>query len=425
MRAIIAYAPGLLGVCWVILEGEMFSDRSTNRTLIVSAGIFFSIGMLAALGLTLPEFARNNGTSLGEAGAVFTALFLGSIPAQVVSGWLNDRFGPRPILVAGILAMAVGLLGATLSRSFPITLACMAFAGLGDGALILGANVMVAQGFTQRRTSALNLLNVFFGVGGIIGPLVAGASLGIWGAAMPALWFLAALLVLTLPAVLSLSVARESAREENAPPQGPLYRSSVIWLFSFLLLLYVGVEVGTGGWIPTYMERTTRMAAETAALVASGLYMAITAGRLIGAALGTRLSSERVLLVSMVGAVLGGLMMLLSVGSVWLTVAAVLLLGASFGPVYPTVLAIVTARFPVGSGKAASLVIASGSVGGTLLPWFQGMLIEGLGAPSLAQSVAGATVGMLAILGVFALIGRRHSQATVTQGVAHSVGVER
>lgn len=405
----------------------MFSDKSTNRTMLVAAGLFLALGMLAALGQTLPEFARNNGTSLGEAGAVFTALFLGSIPSQVASGWLNDRYGSRLVLAVGILMLAAGLLGATLSSYFPLTLALMAFAGLGDGALVVGANVIVAQSFTKRRTSALNLLNIFFGIGGIAGPAIAGAFLGVWGTAMPTLWIAVALLLLTLPIVSGLQGAKSetSSEEDNVPVQVPLYRSPVIWVFSLLLLLYVGVEVGTGGWIAQYMQRTTFLSADTAAWVASGFYMALTGGRLIGAGLGTRLSSERVLGVSLVGAVLGGLLLLLSGGNLWLTVSSVVLLGASFGPVYPTAVSIVAARFPVGSGKALSLVMASGGIGAMILPWLQGVLIEGLGAPSFAYSVAGATLGMLAVLGVFGTMGRRRTRVEVAQGVGRQVGVER
>lgn len=255
----------------------MFNDRSTTRVLLVSAGVFFSLGLIAAIGPTLPELARNNDISLAAAGAIFTALFLGAIPAQVITGWLNDRFGPKPVLLAGLLVLAVGLLGATLSHFLPLTLACMVFAGFGDGVLVVGANVIVAQSFSRRRASALNLLNVFYGVGAMAGPAIAGRSIVIWGTALPALW--------------SLSV--------------------------------------------------------------------------------------------------------------------VLVLGGSFGPVFPTVLAIITARFPVGAGRAASVVIATGSVGGMIIPLLQGALLEGIGAQSLAQIVVVDTFLMLLLLGTFSLYERR------------------
>ncbi len=403
----------------------MLKDKSTNQVLVVSAALFFALGLIAAIGPTLPELARNNGISLGVAGAIFTALFVGAIPSQVATGWLNDRFGPKPVLVVGLLVLAVGLLGATLSRSLPLTLACMVFAGLGDGVLVVGSNVIVAQSFPLHRASALNLLNVFYGVGAMVGPAIAGASIDAWGTALPALWSLVAVLALLSPAIPGLRIRSEAKiPKENAPVNVPLYRSSALWLFSFLLLLYVGVEIGTGGWIATYMQRTTPTSAGTAAWVASGFYMALTVGRVAGAGLGAKLSSERLLLLSLTGAVVGGLIMLAGVGNAFLTIAAVLVLGGSFGPIFPTAVAIITARFPVGAGRAASVMIAAGSVGGMLIPLLQGALLEGVGAQGLAQVVVVDTFLMLTTLGAFKLIDKRQKQMAVAQAVPGATAVE-
>ena len=76
-----------------------------------------------------------------------------------------------------------------------------------------------------------------------------------------------------------------------------------------------------------------------------------------------------------------------------LTVAAILLLGLAFGPIYPTTLAIVTARFR--TGTAASTIIAVGSLGGLLLPWLDGVLIEGPGPRVFAFFTASAALAMM------------------------------
>jgi fucose permease len=403
----------------------MFADKNTIRVLLVATGIFFSLGLITAIGPTLPELARNNDISLAGAGAIFTALFVGAIPAQVVTGWLNDRFGPKLVLMVSLLILAGGLLGATLSRSLPLTLACMVFAGLGDGVLVVGSNVIVAQNFSHRRASALNLLNVFYGFGAIAGPAIAGRSILLWGTALPALWALSAVLALLVPTLFGLTIKGEvpSNGEETTAEAKSLYRSPFLWLLSALLLFYVGVEIGTGGWLATYMRRTTELSPDTAALVVSGFYMALTVGRIAGVGLGLKLTSERLLLVSLTGAVLGSIGMALSVGNTGLTVAAVLVLGGSFGPVFPTVLAIITARYTVGAGRAASMVIAMGSVGGMLIPLLQGALLEGVGAQSLAQLVVADTVCMLLILGILTFY-ERQKHKPAAQSIPGSPVVE-
>jgi fucose permease len=71
--------------------------------------------------------------------------------------------------------------------------------------------------------------------------------------------------------------------------------------------------------------------------------------------------------------------------------------GVSFGPVFPTTLAIVTTIFPRAPGTAASIASATGSLGGTLLPWVQGNLMEFYGPTAGMLLVLATTVAMLAL----------------------------
>jgi fucose permease len=233
-------------------------------------------------------------------------------------------------------------------------------------------------------------------------------------------------LALLAPAIAKLGVGGKVTREERAatPKGASPYRSHAIWLFSVLLLLYVGVEVGTGGWLATYMQSTTQTIPQTAALVASGFYLALTAGRVAAAGLGTKLSPERLLMLSLVGAVLGGLVMLFGIGNSVVTIAGALLLGVSFGPVFPTVIAILTAYFAVGTGKAVSIVIASGSLGGTLIPLLQGILLKEVGAQALVQLIVVVTFGMLLLLGLFRVAERRRQAGSVAQSAPGSRAME-
>jgi fucose permease len=103
------------------------------------------------------------------------------------------------------------------------------------------------------------------------------------------------------------------------------------------------------------------------------------------------------LLFALAGGLAGGTLLATSTGSAPLTIAAVLLLGFSFGPIFPTALAITTATFRRAPGTAASLVVAMGSAGGTLLPWLQGVLLERAGPPASVLLVAAGTLAMLGL----------------------------
>lgn len=369
---------------------------STRHVATVAGAAFFVLGMLAALGPTLPDLARNTGVSRAEAGALFTALFIGGFLSQTVTGALTDKFGHRWVLTGGLLVMGLGFVGVLVSPSLPLAFACMVVAGLGDGVLVVSANVMVAEVFRERSVSALNALNIFFGVGAITGPAFVGASLSIWGTALPVLWVLAALSCLLVPfaATLRIPPHLDTPGEKREPAVG-VFVSPVLWLLGLLLLLYVGTEVGVGGWTATYMERATGIVPEAAALVASSFYVALTVGRVLGALLGTRLPSSRVLLLCLVGALVGGALLFLGMGNAPMMIGAIALFGLSLGPIYPTVVGIAAAQFPASQGKAAGLAMTIGSLGGVGLPWLQGVILEGVGTASAALFVAGSALLML------------------------------
>jgi fucose permease len=82
------------------------------------------------------------------------------------------------------------------------------------------------------------------------------------------------------------------------------------------------------------------------------------------------------------------------------TAAAVFLTGLSFGAIYPTTIAMVTAAFRGAPGRAASVAAASGSIGGMLLPPLQGVILEQVHPHASAWYIAGGNLLMLAVFGI-------------------------
>jgi fucose permease len=369
--------------------------------MVASALVFFVIGVLAAaIGPVLPDLAANTGSTLVEVGSVFSAIFLGGFVAQLLAGPASDRWGQRPILLIGLVLCAIGILGVSMSKSLPLAVASMLLAGFGDGAIIMVLNIMAALVFASRSVVVTNLLNVFFGVGAIAGPAFAGYALATWGTGLPILWVTGVLLFAVVPYVARLRIPAYTA---PAPKEGTeargtsVYGSPLLWAIGVLLMLYVGSEIGTGGWTATYIARTTTLGVEAGALITSGFWLSLTGGRILAALLGRWARADTVLLGSLGGVFVGALLLTLSAGNVAVTIAALVILGLSFGPVYPTVITLVTATFRQGPGKAAGVVVAMGSIGGMVLPWLQGVLLEGIGPRASATLVAGSALTMLAL----------------------------
>jgi fucose permease len=130
-----------------------------------------------------------------------------------------------------------------------------------------------------------------------------------------------------------------------------------------------------GAWLATYLGLTAATPLDQGALATSGFWLALTAGRLLAAVASTRLAAPQLLLVSICGAFIGGVGLVLGLGSAPVTIAASILVGLSYGPIYPTTIALVAIRFPSGTGTVAGVVMTLGSLGGAVVPWVYGILI--------------------------------------------------
>ena len=71
--------------------------------------------------------------SYAELGFLLTVFFIVSCSVQALSGFVVDRFGPRPILFGGIALLAAAAFGLAASPSYPAMLAFVVVAGIGNG----------------------------------------------------------------------------------------------------------------------------------------------------------------------------------------------------------------------------------------------------------------------------------------------------
>ncbi|MCE1251921.1 MAG: MFS transporter [Anaerolineae bacterium] len=376
------------------------SQTDSKYILIVACAIFLCLGIsTAAIGPLLPELAANAGVSLAAMGAVFTAIFLGSTITQLIAGPIYDRYGQRPVLLAGLIMITIGLGGLAFSRSQMLVLSLALLAGLGLGAVVLGNNLMIARVFAERSVSALNLLNFFFGLGAIIGPAAVGFSLSFFNTGLPVIGIDALAYFITIPFVLRIKpMPSEAAKNTSAGSSFNLVmRMPFVWLLGFMAFCYVGIETGLGGWISTYINQTAGLTLEISALVSSGFWLTFTIGRLVNAWLGMRLSPNQILGICLGGALSGGVIFSLSTGLYIPSVVALLLIGFSFGAIYPTVIAITSTAFQANSGMAVSVVSSLGSVGGMLIPLAMGYMIESQGPVSCTWATV-LFVGLILIL---------------------------
>ncbi len=146
----------------------------------------FIIILTDLLGLTiiiplLPLYAASFGAdpiTIGLLGAAFPAMQIVGAP---LLGGLSDRFGRKPILMFSQIGTFLGFVLLGVANTLPLIFLARIIDGLS------GANVAVAQAALtdstteKTRAQGLGLLGAAFGLGFIIGPVIAFAALSLSG----------------------------------------------------------------------------------------------------------------------------------------------------------------------------------------------------------------------------------------------------
>lgn len=319
-------------------------------------------GVIAAmLGTLLPQLASRFNLTAAQQGTVALFQAIGLIVASVSVGPLIDNKGKKLGLVLGLLLISIALFALPNSTGYESVCAYMLLMGVGGGIVVTGANALVSDISEEKRASTLNLLNLFFGLGGLLTPLI--ASVLFPGNTIGFCYLAAVLATVTLIVHATTPMPPPTGeRGFKFGEAGSILGRPVLYLLSLFLFLYVACEVGVWNWLTSYLK--TRGIPEATALQILSLGFAL--GLLLG-----RVVVSRILIKVPAATVTLGSAVLMAVTTYGMlqtsdpTIAAVLvfLAGVAMAPVFPTTLAMVGDAFPAGTATAMGIVITFGWVG--------------------------------------------------------------
>ena len=133
----------------------------------------FVYGMIAAmLGTILPALSDRFHLTPNQNGKIAVAQALGLIVSSLGVGPLIDNEGKRVGLLLGLALVAIALAVLPKSNGFGSVVALLFVLGLGGGIVTTVANALVADVGEAHRGTALNLVNIFFGLGGMATPFI-------------------------------------------------------------------------------------------------------------------------------------------------------------------------------------------------------------------------------------------------------------
>ena len=361
---------------------------------------------VAILGSIKVPLARRLEIDEARVGGLVSVFGFVMIPVIFAAGFLTDLMGKQGVLMGGSVMMAASLVLLARSRVYWSAFTAVIISSAGWSALINVGNTLTPVAFPGSMAFAQNLGNVFFGAGAFLTPLVIAVLLrrASFTVALSTLAVIAA-----VPAALALGVdfaalasaSSATASETATSPTGfgTLLGDPVMWLCGFTLFFYAPLEACTSAWATTYLGERG-VAEGTAAKFLSAFWLTFMAARLVTAftlPAGRETALICVMAVLCVCVLIGFVLSRSSTTATLMVVAA----GLVFGPIFPTLVAVLFNHFePSVRGRAIGLLFGIGGVGWTVGP----MLLGAYASRTSVQRGFSVAVGSAVGLTVVALV---------------------
>jgi fucose permease len=343
-----------------------------KRFLFTAHAVFALIGIAnTMLGPLLPLLAQRWHLGDSQAGALFIALFVGGFAGAIASTQLARFFALHNIARTGLLLVAAGVSGVATPSRMLATIG-IAIYGVGLGFVTPSITAIVSEAFPERRAATLNLLNFSWALGAIAAPNLILAAVQHFSFQVPGMLMIyavalviAAFLIPRVPFALSIAESSKS----KLPPE--TFR--LIVACGALIFLYVGIEAGLAGWLPTFATRMHGFSLRRAALLQDTFWITFLAGRFCAPAF-LKIIGERVVLTSSICLSAAGTAALLLFHAPTILFLSVGFAGAGCAAIFPTAIARLSHRLAGRSGSTLGYMFASAGLGAAILPFCVGSL---------------------------------------------------
>ena len=360
--------------------------RQVRPPVLVSFAAFVLVGISSGVsGVLLPSQMATYGVDRTTIGITFFTTSAGFVLGGLSTGALIHWLGVRVALAAGGALFVLGGLYLATRPAFVAFVLAQLVTGYGVGVLESVLNVYLAG--LPGATTQLNRLHAFWGVGALIGPVLAAWILGF--TSWTVVWLVLA--AAGVPLVAAFLVAFPSTVPTGRAPEAPgapapagllgaALKDHGVQLGAAMLAVYVGLELGVGNWGFSYLVQARALSASVAGYTVSGYWLGLTLGRFLISPIAARAgaTTARMMYACLIGVTAAAALAWVSPTAV--ACVALGLLGFFLGPVFPTTMAIMPELTRPGLVPTAIGVLNAASVvGGSVLPWLAGTIAQGAG----------------------------------------------
>jgi MFS family permease len=357
---------------------------------------FYYDFMVQQFGWTRAQVTSGNALSKLVVGPIFGFL----------AGWVVDRFGPRRVMMIGILMAGVALVGLGWASSLGMFYFFYLFNALG---YVCGGplpnQVLLTRWFDRSRGKAMGFAYLGIGVGGAAVPWISQALVQHfgWQTALRILGLL--VVVVSLPMAMALKepprASASAVSIQSASPK-PAFRDASFYLLTLGSMCSIAAVSGTQQNLKLFLSLDRHFTQRDAAGVLSLVLAFSIAGRLIMGWLADRFSKKYVMLLTYLLVAAGIPLLFLGTTRLVLYISAAVF-GIGLGGDYMIIPLMTAEIFGVEIlGRLLGVILTAGGVADAAAPWLIGRLRDATGSyfDSCIVLVGMALLGGLAVLGL-------------------------
>lgn len=221
-----------------------------------------AVGLMMILPI-LPYYAENVGASATLVGLLISAFAVSQLALAPVWGRCSDRYGRRPVIVAGLLITAFAYGVFAVADSIAVLLLSRIVQGIGGGTIGVVQAYVADTSLPDRRTKNLGWLSAITSLGAIVGPAFGSAMVSVGGQRLPGIAASVLALVAAGFAWRSLRESREPAPVGHTARQAGTGRAAIrrvlvhwhepaprlIWIY----MVAIGAFYGTIQIVPLFL----------------------------------------------------------------------------------------------------------------------------------------------------------------------------
>ena len=339
--------------------------------------LVFGIGMIS-LGSILPYLTEEFLLNDMDKGILASLLPLGILTGSLVFGPVVDKYSYKNLLSLSILLNILGLETIAWADSFVLLGFAFFLIGWGGGMINGATSALVSdisEDYGENKGANLSLFGVFFGLGALGMPII----IGFLSERFKTDQIIAGIgFSMILPLIFNIALKFPVPKQEQSIAFKQFFRlagNKLLMMFGFVLFFQSGLEALTNNWTTSYLIEVIKVD-EQQALFSLTLYVGIfTVTRFILGFILKILSSEKVLITSVLLVLLGGCIIILA-GNLGIYIAGLICIALGLSGGFPVVLGLVGDRFPSWSGTAFGVVFSIALIGNIIINYLNGVAAE-------------------------------------------------